>query len=358
MPGRLNAYIGRRFMAAIAMMLGGVALVVFVANYVELLRRFSDEDAFTPFLGVELALMSVPIILDSLLPFAFLFAAMLCLLDLSRKMELAVARASGVSVWGFLRAPFVIALLFGAAATAAFNPVAVALKGRAENIEAQMSGARAHQDSERWFRQRGKDGPSIVHAGSTSADGTTVFGVTAYVFDRAGAFLEKVTAPRADYDARRWVFSDAQIVSRSEAPRRADAFELPTDLTEAELKRSVSQPSQASIWQLPGAIAVAKQTGLNTDRFRLAFHVLLDRPLFLLAMVTVAATVSLRLTRYGGTWRLILIGTATGFLLYVLTAIVNNLGENGIIPPIIAAWLSPIVALSLGATVLLYQEDG
>ena len=72
MPGRLNAYIGRRFMAAIAMMLGGVALVVFVAHYVELLRRFSDEDAFTPFLGVELALMSVPIILDSLLPFAFL----------------------------------------------------------------------------------------------------------------------------------------------------------------------------------------------------------------------------------------------------------------------------------------------
>ena len=49
--------------------------------------------------------MHVPLLLDTALPFAFLFGALLSLLDLSRKLELVVARASGVSVWGFLRAP-------------------------------------------------------------------------------------------------------------------------------------------------------------------------------------------------------------------------------------------------------------
>jgi lipopolysaccharide export system permease protein len=75
-------------------------------------------------------------------------------------------------------------------------------------------------------------------------------------------------------------------------------------------------------------------------------------------MVTIAATVSLRLTRYGGTWRLVLTGAVIGFLLYVMTAIVGDLGGHGIINPILAAWLPPIVGLTFGATALLYQEDG
>lgn len=358
MVGRLDLYIGRRFATALAMMLCGVGIVIFLADYVEVLRRFNDENAFTPLLGVELALMRVPILLDSLIPFAFLFGALLSLLGLWRRLELAVARASGVSVWGFLRAPFAIALLFGAAATALFNPLAVLLKERADSIEAQLSNSGARQDAGRWFRQESPEGPSIVHSGSTSADGLVLFGVTAYAFSPTGEFLRKITAQRGEYQRGRWVLGDAEVLSRSEAPRRMDLVDLATDLTRTELKRSVVQPDAASVWALPAFIAAAKRTGFNADRFRLAFHVLLDRPLFLLAMVTVAATVSLRMTRYGGTWRLILLGTAAGFVLYVLTAIVNNLGENGIINPVVAAWISPIVALTLGATVLLFQEDG
>jgi lipopolysaccharide export system permease protein len=41
-----------------------------------------------------------------------------------------------------------------------------------------------------------------------------------------------------------------------------------------------------------------------------------------------------------------------------LSEIVSDLGGNGIINPVLAAWLPPTVALTLGATALLYQEDG
>ena len=98
--------------------------------------------------------------------------------------------------------------------------------------------------------------------------------------------------------------------------------------------------------------------GLNPDRFRIELHTLLSRPFFLLAMVMIAATVSLRLTRYGGTWRLILTGAAIGFLLYAVSEIAGDLGGNGIIDPVLAAWLPPLVALTFGATALLFQEDG
>jgi lipopolysaccharide export system permease protein len=354
----LNFFIARRFATTLAVILFAVAVIIFLATYVEVLRRFSDESGFTALLGIELALMRIPILIDTALPFAFLFAAILSLLGLSRRLELVVARASGVSVWGFLRAPFVLALVFGALATAFLNPLAVRLNDAAESIEGELSGPGSRPDGGDWFRQEGAGGQSIVHTAATRSDGSALYGVTAFVFDASGDFREKVTAPRADYADGHWVLPSAEVVSATRAPERVERYELATDLTPEELRRSVVQPDAISVWSLPGFIRTAERTGLDSDRFRVAFHSLLNRPLFLLAMVMIAATVSLRLTRYGGTWKLVLTGVAGGFLLYMLTEVVGDLGGNGIINPVLAAWLPPIVALTFGATVLLHQEDG
>jgi lipopolysaccharide export system permease protein len=358
MPGTLSLYIARRFSVTLAVILAAVATIIFLVDYVEVLRRFSDDAGFTALLGLKLAMLRVPFLLDTVLPFGFLFAALLSLLSLSRKLEFVVARASGVSVWGFLRGPFVVALLFGAIAAACLNPVAVHLKDRANNIEAQLSRGSGRDDDTHWFRREGPAGPSIIRSGSVREDGLVLFGVTAFVFDEAGEFREKVTAPRADFLSGRWLLADAEIVSASSAPRHVETYKLATDLTPEELKQSVVRPKAVSLWSLPGYIGTAERTGLDTDRLRVAFHALVNRPLFLLAMVTIAATVSLRLARYGGAWQLILTGAAAGFLLYVLTEIVSDLGGNGIINPVLAAWLPPIVALTFGATALLHQEDG
>jgi lipopolysaccharide export system permease protein len=357
-PRLLSIYVAKRFFATLAVILAAVGLVALLADYVEALRQHADDKGFTALIGLKLALMRVLILLDVLLPFAFLFGAVVSLIDLSRKSELVVARASGVSVWGFLRGPFVVALVFGALATALFNPLAVSMKQKATNLEALLSGE-APREEGYWFRQEdANDGQSIIHAGSASDGGRTLFGVTAFVFDADGRLREKVVAPRAEFASDRWIITDAEIVSASMPHHSVARYELPTRLRVEELRRSFLEPEVISVWSLPGFIETAKRTGLDPDRFRVAFHTLLNRPIMLLAMVMIAATVSLRLTRYGGTWRLILTGATIGFLLYAASEIVSDLGRNGIIDPALAAWLPPIVALTFGATALLYQEDG
>jgi lipopolysaccharide export system permease protein len=282
---------------------------------------------------------------------------MLTLLGLSRSLELVVARASGVSVWGFLRTPFLLALVLGALTSAVFNPFAVALKEQAENVEAELRGLGAREGGH-WLRQEGGDGSSILYARSAGKDGLALFGITAFVFDASGEFVEKVLAPRARHEPRRWVLEDADIASAVRPPYKQARYELPTQLTAAELGRSFMEAGRISVWSLPGFIETAERTGLNSDSLRVAFHSLLNRPFVLLAMVMIAATVSLRLPRFGGVWRLALSGAAMGFLLYSATEIVNDLGGNGIVNPILAGWLPAIVALTFGTTALLYQEDG
>jgi lipopolysaccharide export system permease protein len=353
----LNVYIARRFSVTVAIILVTVGLIAVLADYFDVLHRFYDETKFTALLGLRLSAMRVLVLLDALLPFAFLFGAVISLIDLSRKSELTVARASGMSVWQFLLGPFAVAFVFGALATTVLNPLAVAFKQQATQLEVELGG-KAPRIKGHWFRQENASGASIVHAGSASDDGRDLFGVVAFVFDQEGSFLEKVAAPRAEFAIDRWILTDATVLSRTSPRHKGDRYELPTHLRIAELRRSFIEPGAVSVWSLPGFIETAEHTGLDPDSFRVAFHKLLNRPLMLLAMVLIAATVSLRLTRYGGTWRLILTGAAIGFLLYAASEIVSDLGANGIIDPVLAAWLPPLVALTLGATALLYQEDG
>lgn len=358
MPGTLTRYLAMRFFKSLGVILLSVLVTILLIDFIEQLRQYSDRSGFTPWLGAQMALMRAPDLFETVLPFIVLFAALATLLNLSRKLELVVARASGVSVWQFLGVPIAIAMVLGVISALVVNPIATRFKDRAEQLEAEITRGTSDRAGGTWFRQSGVDGPSILHADKVSNEGLVLHGVTAFVFDVDGHFREKVTARQAVYGKGLWRLVDTEINSAEDAPRSAEAYLLPTKISGEELTQILVSPDAVSLWSLPAFIEAAEATGLNSDRFRLMFHSLLSRPFFLAAMVAIAATVSLRLFRYGGVGPLVLVGIATGFLLYVAIEIVNDLGGNGIISPVLAAWAPALVALTIGATLLLYQEDG
>lgn len=359
LPGILTRYVTRRFTGSVALILAGMMVLVFLVDFVEFVRRFSDRADFTAGTGFYMALLRAPFLAETILPFAFLFGAMLGLLGLSRRLELVVARASGVSVWRFLAGPMAVAIAFGLLSSLAVNPFAVAWKDTADRMEAQLTGADAPRDqSGVWFRQEGVDGPSIIYARRVDDDGLSLLGPTAFVFDQRGGFREKAVANTATYAPGRWILRNATVTSAERRPEPVESYIVPTELTRAQLRQTLQASQTQSVWSLPGYIETAERTGINTDRPRLAFHSLLGRPFFLASMVTIAASVSLRLFRHGGIGQLVVTGVIAGFLLYVLTEVVSDLGGNGVISPALAAWLPPILALTFGATALLYQEDG
>jgi lipopolysaccharide export system permease protein len=111
-------------------------------------------------------------------------------------------------------------------------------------------------------------------------------------------------------------------------------------------------------WDLPGTIHRTERAGLDATPYRLRYEVLLARPLLFIAMVFVAASVSLRFFRFGGIAKMALGGVAAGFMLYVATELMEDLGASGLVGPTVAAWFPAIVGSLLGTLALLHQEDG
>src|SRR4029078_8333916 len=132
-------------------------------DYVELLRRSSDWPKATAFLLAEISLFRVPQLSERILPFAVLVGSMSCYLQLSRRLELVVARAAGVSAWQFVAPSMIAAFLFGVVATTIYNPVVAVLHERSKRLEAEMLGelpnSALHENTSGfWVRQRSPEG--------------------------------------------------------------------------------------------------------------------------------------------------------------------------------------------------------
>jgi lipopolysaccharide export system permease protein len=75
-------------------------------------------------------------------------------------------------------------------------------------------------------------------------------------------------------------------------------------------------------------------------------------------MVLISAAFSLRFFRFGGIAKMVGSGVAAGFVLYVATKFIGDLGGAGVLSAFVAAWSPAVVGSMLGALALLHQEDG
>lgn len=355
------------FAGHFAKMVGAIFMIGFlliaVVTYVEFFNRAFKGD-FTA--GATLALVvlfRVPSVTEDSLPFAVLYGSIAAFVIANRRLEVVVARAAGVSAWQFLLPACVVGLLFGIVGTTLYNPLSATLLNLSDQLTASIArnGARvapAERVGPVWVRQATSEAESIIGSPQSYDDGLGLIGPTAYVFEPGGKFRERIDAARAHYYPGAWKLEDAKVTAPSATPRRVAEYTIRTDLTEDEVKRTFLAIDSVSFWSLKALADSATRAGVSADRFVLQYNALLARPLLLLAMVLIAANVSLRFSRSRDVGWMIIAGVGVGFLLYVLMKIAWDLGSGGVVPPPLAAWLPAIVATLIGVTVLLHLEDG
>jgi lipopolysaccharide export system permease protein len=297
-----------------------------------------------------------------MMPFCILIGAMTCYLALSRRLELVVARAAGVSAWQFIAPALASAIVLGILATAAYNPMSADLRERSKRMEAELFGSAPGggiQDASGfWINQVNSDGQVIINAARSEQQGARLTGLTLFRFDNDFQFKERIEAREATLEDGYWLFNSARRYSLDGPPIDQDSLRLATSLTPAQVRNSFSTPETVSFWQLPSYIRSSESSGFATAGYRLQYHKLIAQPFLLAAMVMLAASVSLRFFRFGGVQKMVLSGVGAGFLLYVLSKVTEDLSKAELMHPIAAAWLPVFVGGLTGFLALLYQEDG
>lgn len=360
----LSFYFARHFAKMVSAIFMLAFLLIAAVTYFEFFNRAFKGEATAGLTLALVALFKVPSISEESLPFAVLYGSIAAFIIANRRLEVVIARAAGVSAWQFLLPACIVGLLFGVLATGVYNPLAASLLSISNRLTAEAfnGGQKPVENTDDtgpvWARQAAGGTESIIGSISSFDEGLGLVGVTAYVFGADGHFQERVDAPRAHYFPGEWRLDDATVTAISSTPKKVPEYALSTNLTPNEVKQTFLQLDSVSFWQLRGLAASARRTGVSPDHYELQYHVLLSRPILLLAMVLIAANVSLKFSRSRDLGRMIITGVAVGFMLYVVMKIAWDLGSGGIVPPLLAAWLPAIVATLAGVTVLLHLEDG
>ena len=361
-PRTLRRYVAKRFLLSILGAFAVCAALIFMIDMIELLRLSRRATDLSMGSLLWMALLRLPAFTEILLAFAVLVGGIGALLSLNRKSELIVMRAGGMSVWQFLRPGLVVALVLGVAAVALYNPLAAAARSEAERLIAGAFGREASllasSGEGSWLRQDGVDGQSVMSAKAIADQGLALVGVTVFQFDAQGRFVERIDADRANLADGYWELHKAMVSRPGREPEAFGTFTVSTYLTRERVSEALGSEIAVSMWQLPSLIEVAERAGLSAARYKMQYALLLSRPMLLMAMVILAATVSLRSFRSGGTQTMVITGMVGGIGFFLLTEVSRQIGIAGLVSPTTAVWVPIGLALLVSLTVLLHQEDG
>ena len=358
----LGRYFAGRFLIAAVGVFVSIFVLLVLVDYIEMVRKTSGLVSVSAIAVAETSLFRVPQLLEKLTPFCVLIGAMTCYLALSRRLELVVARAAGVSAWQFIAPALASSILLGIAATAIYNPMSANLRELSKRMEAELfgsaPGAGIQDATGFWLNQINSEGQWIINAARSEQQGVRLTGLTVFRFDTELQFKERIEAREASLEDGHWAFKSVRRYSLDKPPVDQDTWYLATTLTPAQVRNSFSTPETVSFWQLPDYIRSSESSGFATAGYRLQYQKLIAQPFLLAAMVMLAASVSLRFFRFGGVQKMVLSGVGAGFLLYVLSKVTEDLSKAELMHPIAAAWLPVVVGGLTGFLALLYQEDG
>ncbi len=358
----LGRYLSLRFAKTILMVFGTVFALVYTLDFVELMRRAGDAEGATPALMAQLAAVphaggrrAGPALRDPVRQHGGAAPAQ----PQARTGRRARGRASrpGSSFSPASLSPPSIGIVSVDALQPPLGPAeAEGVGARGAHLLAQDQAA---SGKDLWIRQKSLDGQAIIRA-EAAIENTTTIAARDRLHVRRRRRLRRADRSRARRALRDgyWELSDARVLGPSEQPQSYGTYILASNLEPSQVRQSFTPPDSVPFWNLDETIAQTERAGLDATRYRLQYDVLLARPLLFVAMVFVAASVSLRFFRFGGVARMVLGGVAAGFVLYVATELMEDLGASGLVGPTVAAWFPAVVGSLLGTLALLYQEDG
>ncbi len=357
----LGRYFFQRYLVTAFWFLLGVSAIIILADFSETTRKLSGLTEYNVLGALAMTLMRLPLILQQTIPTLSLFIGMTVLIALNRRYELVVTRAAGISVWQFIF-PFIVgSFLLGLFTILVINPVGA--WGQRESVSMEASWRQASNRAKAskfvpWIRQISDGEDVIIGAKSYRDQGAELIDVVVFHFDKGGSVLMRQDARTAKLEDGYWLLTDVLENRPGEIPARKPTEQVRTNLKQEYLQESLELPENVAFLDLSRKIEISRSFGISTKALETQFHSLLSLPILLVAMTLIAATVSLKFSRFAQSRSMILGGIVSGFVLYVVSVLVKAFGSSGAIPPFVAVWIPVVVATAVGATILLHQEDG
>jgi LPS export ABC transporter permease LptF/LPS export ABC transporter permease LptG len=353
LPGLLliDRYIARRFLGVFALVVTSIATLYVLIDYLEISDDIARHRPPTSLILRYVQASLSPIIL-TIVPFAFLVAALVTIASLVRSAETTALLAHGISLYRTTAPILALAVIAGGllfvfaerivpTASSEADRLRFLLKGQAPPVS-NVGGAWFRGDAGRFFAADAYDPASRIAAGVSVLQ---IDPATWRLVSRHDAARARLVPGKGLLAEDGWIRSFTQ--GHALAVRRDGPFIIEAPEAAAGFASGQADPRQMTYRELARFIEVRRRAGASTATLATGLH-----------QKTAGAASALLLTlvglpfafAYGKRGAVAGVGVALflGLTYLFLSALLVSFGEQGAIPPLIAAW-APNVFFGLGA---------
>jgi len=359
--GVLSRYVSRSFLTSFGGALVCLFAILILFDFAELQRRAGAKEISlsTKF---AMVLLRSPYLLEQILPFLVFVSALFIFWRMNRANELLVFRSIGVSLWRVILPISITALLIGFVDLAIFNPLSSTMQKHYEKLEKRYLSKNKEDikvtPTGIWLSEKMGSHQAIYRVDKIELKDLNLLNLNIIIRSAKNSFIERIDAKTAQIQGNQLVLRDGWDTLAGQSPQPFKEKTIETSFNKEIIEKMKVNRAVLSFWDLPLYIDLLEVSGLHNLKYKMYWHSMFASSFWLGAMILLAAAFSCRPHRQGKTVLILLVGLVVGFFLYFFKDIMFALGTTGGLPPVIAAWLPPLLTFMVGAVLVFSQEDG
>ena len=362
---KLDRYLLIKFIKNFIYFISISLLIVFLVEFVELLRRTSENPNIPSiFYVIYLALLKITESIAYIIPISVFVTTMMTCRTLNKYREMVIIQNTGLHSFRILY-PFVFfIILFCAIYFIILNPLFSHATNSYQKIEQEVFRGKLSKTSISksgiWLRQGSVNNKIVIRAANFIPERSLFKDATFFIFTKRNNFTERIDVESAQLEKEFWILKNAIINKPNKKVVKIDEYTLKTNLSVKKIEDSFLDPQSLSIWKLPSFIKLLKESGFSATKHQIYLFKTIFLPLYLIGLILIAGSFTIKFTQTKPkTFFLILTGTVIGFLIHVLSETIYSLGIANKLPfwNVWVASLAPsIITIMIGAFFVIHFE--
>jgi lipopolysaccharide export system permease protein len=354
----LDRYLIKEILKNFVIVLAAAAGIYLVVDFFENVDKFMDAGLPISRM-IEFLQLKIPLITVQITPVGILMAVLITFGLMNKNNEIIALKSSGMSIYYFIRPIFALGLFFTIFLFFLSEIVVPLTIGKANEIYRvevkKYTQTRGQKDI--WFKSR----RCIAFISYFNPRDKTISGVALNYFDNRFRLTRRIDAAKGVYQDGHWVFDDImeQVLNQKTGSYEINFHEKKIEdinFLPEDLQRVAKKSEEMSFRELLSYIWDVEAEGYDATPYRVDLQAKFALPFACLIVCIIGAGISVRkITKHGLSVNIAL-GIVVVFLYYISYSFCISLGYGGLLPPLIAAWVSNFIFACLALFSLLNAE--
>ena len=359
---KLETYFFKKFVKNFIFFITISLLIVFLVEFVELLRRTSENVSVSSIFYVfYLASLKLTESIAFIIPISIFVTTMITCRSFNKYREMIVIQNAGLHSFRILYPFIIFTIILSIVYFIFLNPFFSHATNSYQKIEQEIFRGKLSKTSISksgiWLRQGSENNKIVIRAANFLPKESLFKDITFYIYTKKNSFIERIDAKNAKLGENFWIMKNVIINKPNKKVIKIDEYTLKTNLSIKKIENSFLEPQSLSIWKIPNFILLLKDSGFSATKHQMYLYKTIFLPLYLIGLILIAGSFTIKFTKTKTkTFFLILTGTIIGFLIHILAETIYSLGVANKLPTLLASLSPSIITVMVGVYFVIHFE--